>query len=508
MNEIINENELYVVNPAYRLKNDNNKRVLLLNREVNQLPDPGISDFFAYTHPIFAALLSLFDGNRTIRNVIDEFIEWSGLTNDSIVDFLCPMLENKEKFKYCYEGHPFYFPQNILIKKETVDYFEIYDYNNFLIPKKNLDLSSWRVDSPIDLIYEINFKCKTNCIYCYADRDNKHISFLSLERIKDLISEARSIGMRSFDISGGELFLHDNWEEIMKALIENGFSPYISTKVPIPKRTIEKLQNMGQKMLQISLDSINPDEIEKMWGNNGDYLENIKQTINEINKTDMDLYINCQITRFNQNSIFALIDYLLGLPRIKKIGLGAAGYSIYNNNYLNYRADLEEIKRIEEKVENYYKERALDSGVFINFGGFLVKNKYLSEKREEKKANFLDRTRCSANFYALVVLPDGKVTVCEELYWHPKFIIGDLSVNSILEVWNSDKALNLYKISKNDIRKESICSECDDFDPCHQQRGVCWKEVLYAYGYDNWDYPDPKCHLSPKPFNTFYLEQK
>lgn len=27
------------------------------------------------------------------------------------------------------------------------------------------------------------------------------------------------------------------------------------------------------------------------------------------------------------------------------------------------------------------------------------------------------------------VLPDGKVSACEQLYWHPQFIIGDLKNN-------------------------------------------------------------------------------
>lgn len=32
---------------------------------------------------------------------------------------------------------------------------------------------------------------------------------------------------------------------------------------------------------------------------------------------------------------------------------------------------------------------------------------------------------CSALNSHLFILPDGKVTICEQLYWNPRFIIGD-----------------------------------------------------------------------------------
>ena len=33
------------------------------------------------------------------------------------------------------------------------------------------------------------------------------------------------------------------------------------------------------------------------------------------------------------------------------------------------------------------------------------------------------------------VLPDGKVSACEQLYWHPQFIIGDLKKRKRLRVY-------------------------------------------------------------------------
>lgn len=161
------------------------------------------------------------------------------------------------------------------------------------------------------------------------------------------------------------------------------------------------------------------------------------------------------------------------------------------------------MKKIKEKLEDL--KRVYDNRIDINFSSYPLENDFSGKSPEKKKKNYDERSRCSANFYAFIVLPDGKVTICEELYWHPQFIIGDLSKQSIMEVWNSERAVELYKITKEKVRDESACKSCDQFEPCHIYKGVCWKDVLYAYGEENWDYPDPKCHKARKPLREFYL---
>jgi radical SAM protein with 4Fe4S-binding SPASM domain len=78
------------------------------------------------------------------------------------------------------------------------------------------------------------------------------------------------------------------------------------------------------------------------------------------------------------------------------------------------------------------------------------------------------------------VLPDGRVTICEELYFHPYFIIGDLRQQTLLEVWNSPKALELANLDQASIQ-DGACKNCPDFYPCHGSLGRCVRDVLKAY---------------------------
>ena len=65
-----------------------------------------------------------------------------------------------------------------------------------------------------------------------------------------------------------------------------------------------------------------------------------------------------------------------------------------------------------------------------------------------------------SEYLQLFVLPDGKVTICEELYWHPKFIVGNILEQSLNDIWNSEAALNLYYLNQSKISDESPCKTC------------------------------------------------
>jgi radical SAM protein with 4Fe4S-binding SPASM domain len=202
-----------------------------------------------------------------------------------------------------------------------------------------------------------------------------------------------------------------------------------------------------------------------------------------------------------------MIEYFLSYSNLKRLKFNTVGRSLYLDPrlYDNICDSVENIKKIDELVSSYQEKR---SDIEISFGGYSTKEKFVRSDIEAKTKAYIDRVKCSGNFYAFIILPNGQVTICEDLYFHPAFIIGDLKTQSIMEVWNSERALELYRLPKEQIRDESACKNCpqDEYDDCRQIKGVCWKEILNAYDYENWDYPDPKCPYAPEPLNKFWLD--
>jgi len=80
-------------------------------------------------------------------------------------------------------------------------------------------------------------------------------------------------------------------------------------------------------------------------------------------------------------------------------------------------------------------------------------------------------------------------------------------MDSLQTIWKRNKLDYLEDIN---YYKDSPCGNCSSFDMCKKSKvkskGVCWKEIVHAYGEEKWNYPDPKCPYAPQEINKFYME--
>ncbi|QCD37251.1 SPASM domain-containing protein (plasmid) [Muribaculum gordoncarteri] len=86
---------------------------------------------------------------------------------------------------------------------------------------------------------------------------------------------------------------------------------------------------------------------------------------------------------------------------------------------------------------------------------------------------------CLANTTSLSILANGLCSICEMLYDHPEYILGSVRKASISEIWNSEKALNLYSPQQENIESDSPCKTCEVFSKC---KNYIWeKDMLSRY---------------------------
>jgi radical SAM protein with 4Fe4S-binding SPASM domain len=117
----------------------------------------------------------------------------------------------------------------------------------------------------------------------------------------------------------------------------------------------------------------------------------------------------------------------------------------------------------------------------------------INEKKSLLATNNDLAWKCSANISSLFILPDGNVSLCEQLYWHPQFIIGNITEQTIKDIWQSDKAKRLLCFPKNANTRQSSCSKCKLKENCFEEQKRCWVNVIKANGYYNWLSADPEC---------------
>lgn len=497
----------YILNPYYSLKNDK-KRVVLCNAPSFKIPEEIAEESISsYIHPAYAMALSFFNGENTLEFCIDKISKLFGATTEDSYNFVSPYLDNKKRVVVKYDGKDFEFPRRILLDNSQFNFYKRElnweDYNI----EEELDFKTFRlIESPTTINLLVNTICVTDCIYCYVQRDKRIDCQIPVERLREIIKEAKQQKISKFDIGGTEVFLYKHWDILMKTLLENGFYPYLSTKVPLTLNDLQKIKNMGVDDLQLSIDTADNSEAQKVNGVKiGNYSDKIFETLKNTEKAGLNIVINSVLTKYNsgKESIKKLLDKINLNSNIESVTLNPGETSLYcsENNFNDFKLSIKEIEEIESfinQIKSNYKFK-------VNVADYDKINNYqkdLNKKTEE----FSSRAYCSGNISQFCILPDGQVTICEELYWDPRFIIGNILNNSISEVWQSEKALKLYNISQEEISEHSSCKTCKEFLDCRRHKGVCWSDILTAYGKENWDFPPSDCPYAPFPYYNIYHE--
>lgn len=475
-----------ILNTEYKLINDYD-RILLI-----QMPfeDYSISKVY-FIHPVHAKFLSLFDGTVSDEDVM-EYLEREYQVKKSDTVRLIKMFDRNNDMYIQFQGEIFFFPKNILIPNEGEivrnDLGE--EECNCIVP---YDFKRLRLSYPKTITYVINLNCYTDCVYCYANRRCQYEP-LKTEKILDIIKEAKEIGIVEFNISGGEFFLQKNWELILKVLIDNGFTPHISTKVPLSEKVIDRAKEIGLDCIQFSLDTLNNEIAQRTLHVKDDYIENIIASIKYADKVGLNIIIKPTLSKetCSVKNVAAILDFAASLKHIKRSVISTIGQSLYidESTYFKIRPTIAQIKTVLDYIER--------EGRKFEFEIYPDSNVVYKEELCNV-TYFRNRPRCTANVDGFIILPDGKITICEELYWHPDFILGDLTRQTILEAWHSNVAKDLWNCERKTMPEYSACKECEELQECRQGRGICWKFVIGAYGKEYAFHPDPRCSRAPVP---------
>lgn len=481
------KNTKYILNPIYTLQEDFNRIILVHDDDRHY--------FFRYIHPMHAMMLSFFKGDKSLEENIIEIISYFDIDYDFASNLISKFLNNNKEIHILYDNEVFDFPEKMLVVNEDSLYREDLNIEDFAI-EPPYDFKTLRCNKPKEIVFVVNTTCATDCIYCYANK-NHTFNPLSTNRILSIIDEAKNLGVKNFDISGGELFLQKDWDIILKHLLDAGYEPYISTKVPLTNKSVSILKSLGIKQLQISVDTMDERLVTKDLNVGENYIERMKSSLKLLDEAGFELIIKGTQTKdtLTVENIQGVFDFISTLKHVKRYMISTIGYMHYKPKELfsKLHPTLEQI----EVVREFVNEKAK-----ITYFEMYLDDQSLLKKQMCNQKEFKDRSLCSANVNGIVILPDGKVTICEELYWKPQFVIGDLNSDSLINVWKSQKALDLWNLQQSIIPQKSACSSCKEFDECRHHLGVCWKMVIGAYGNENYLFPDPRCPQAPTIINN------
>lgn len=262
----MSQNKVLVLNPDYHFKSDRDRIVMYSGKQVSSFSS---ADWVSFLHPVQAQILNAFSVARKFSVQCGLLSSKYGLSNEQVEKLLAPYTENETIFHTEFNGRKIYFPKNVLISINKVPEPFVEDTDNIVnIDNSEINLEQDRMHvAPQSILLMLTNKCVTNCKYCYADKTTKYVP-MSTEEILHLVDDAKRLKMSYIDVIGGEIFCRQDWDVIIKKIVDNGLMPnFISTKVPLDVETVRRLKNTGySNVVQISLDSLNEQVLHSLIG--------------------------------------------------------------------------------------------------------------------------------------------------------------------------------------------------------------------------------------------------
>lgn len=481
------------LNPDYSFKWDKTRIVLYSKSNPS---NGGVKDWCSFLHPIHAIVLGIFSYKHNLSEAISTIQNYVIIKNEAIEKFISLLKDNEEFSHLSVSIGNINFPPKLLLSGNFVHpQKDIHRIIEQCLLMKDVDLKTKRLfHTPLKITWMLNNNCPVSCIYCYADTKHKHKE-ISIERFEELMLECKISNIAECEVIGGDFFVKENWSRFLEVMQKNGFPPsYLSTKKVLNIGEIETLIKLNYSgVLQFSLDSLKEDVLKEIIHCPNGYVDKIKRMftyLSEFSKLPFSIRVNTVLIQKNTNreSLDELFTFFSSLNIIDEWEIRFAMPSFQKtSSFFCNREQISWANYYFESIEKkcHFKLNFIEEGI--------IQNKPMCDLAKEEKYIY----RCTANMRHFFVLPDGKVTICERLYWNPLFIIGDLNESSIYEVWNSEKANNLYYYIDKEIDSYSYCFHCSGKNECFQRKKRCWVDIVNKWD-NNITFPDPICINSLK----------
>lgn len=446
---------------------ENSEGAILINTEKGD---------YAIISPFEAFILSFFDGTKTTEYVTGLFKNFKNAPDErEILNVLYRFIQNRSEFIELI---------NIPLKKGR---FQISPYK-FLL-KTDIYKRPTRSKIPLSIDLYVTRRCNLNCIYCFAD--SKYIgnkikgdscNEMHIDRIKNLIDQIANLEIKKVTLTGGEPTLRPDLAEIIHHFIINNIEVFLATNAySISDKQAQELRAAGLREVQVKLDAANSKTQDKLSGVRGSY-EKLIKGIETLKKYSFKVSIVAVVTSLNIKEIPEVIKTCADLsvdevdPRIYAPGIWALSGrgGVYLSPSSNSIKWLEKkIGMLQKRYQGVMKISSLDTSNFI--------------KKKETEMPL-----CAGLISSCTILENGLVVPCELLAdFSNEFIIGDANSETLIDIWNSEKAERW--VSRKSPKVEEPCISCNEFGRC---KGGCpWKSMV-TYG--KW-LCDPFCIKAPNP---------
>lgn len=148
---------------------------------------------------------------------------------------------------------------------------------------------------------QYNYACNMTCRHCSIQglqkqkRENRRI--MTPEAVKELMHQADELGLARFEFNGGEPFVNKDYDEVIKAIDPDMF--YINSVTNgwlLDDSRAKHLKAIGVDRIQISVDSLNPEEHDQFRRRSGSHAKAL-QAVEACRKAGLAVFVSTVVTK-------------------------------------------------------------------------------------------------------------------------------------------------------------------------------------------------------------------
>lgn len=375
-------------------------------------------------------LLNYCDGTKTTDEIIKKFSVIDGKVDSSIAEEVIKFLiYSKKNFN-------------------TIDFCDEKKEEPIKIPKTG----SKKYMVPIHCMLEATTRCNLKCKHCYRSCTNEiNDKELSGDKILSILSKVFDSGIRSIEVTGGELFMHPDINNILQYILDKFEVIGILTNGTLMKKeSFDLVDKYKYKIIwNVSLDSYDENTHDEFRGVKGAYKRTV-QTIRELVNRGHMVRVAMSITERNIDQFKKTLEFVHDDLK--------ATWFAYNFALDEGRGKNIKWSMSPEEIYNKTKEITTIAALYNK-----KYNNYTNLMQGDRYKNMMDEnTNCGAGWKTITIGPDGKVRPCV-MADENTLVLGNIYNQDIESIMKNGISNILYKLPWPQMES---CSNCENILNC------------------------------------------
>ena len=347
-----------------------------------------------------------------------------------------------------------------------------------------------------ELTLEITKKCPMRCVLCSSDGGEPLQNEFNINEIKDIVNQAKSIGVNEISLSGGEPLTYPYILDICKYIseLDINVSIYTSGNIFIENDNIssislsyfKNLEKAGVNKIIFSLHGSNPHVHDEITGKPNSF-KNLFDSIKNVQKTNLGTEIHFVPVRDNFKDLPAVVSLVkkIGLKSIHILRFVPQGRGEKYKDILELHSN--EILELREILVNLISKSDIEIIVGAHYNCLGLDN----------------NSKCTAGIDKAIIRPDGFVFPCVGMKKIKEFIdFNNIKNHKLKDIINNAYSFKFLK--DVNISGSVISLNCMSDNVCYHG---CIAQRITAYGTDNLK-NDPHCINYCKFSNELLFESK